>query len=177
MIHLFVNMSSGQYLGRVWGKTVMRGETTDIKELAEVVSCMFYHVVPCLGMVELKRGDYPGTVFLDFPFERRISKGCRLFYTYGQTPSKSELNGFGFCQSCVECFYKNVSKGHYNSGGEEEEDLNESDYEIPEEMVDPDDPAAAPDESTQGEHFLLLGSQVSGIRITHTNTLRFQTRI
>ena len=92
---LFYNIKSGQYLARLWNKTLESGEAMTLEHLADICERHFLQRPLCLGCPESEEDVESCAFFISqSPFPRRISRACSGFMDESCTSNST---------ACHEC--------------------------------------------------------------------------
>ena len=126
-ISLFLHLGTGQFLTRVWAKTVKVGFLSDIKGLNRKLDETFNNTFPCTGIaVPAADHNYTDSFTSDVPFLRTYSSSCQFLSK--RSPDVSIENMY-LCEACI--VMKNI--GDMLIDEWEEQDIpKEEDEELPE---------------------------------------------
>ena len=99
------NLETGQFLTRVWGKTISKGVVKSVSELPTIVYQCFHQIIPCIGITADDLGEEEeeatNCYWTDLPFRRRLSRWCHYAYPLSDDPSHIELtHKLGVCDAC-----------------------------------------------------------------------------
>ena len=73
-----LDMVNGQFIIRVWSKTLHVGYLTDPESLKETIQKLFTEKVPCIGVLQEDQATAEKLLFCEFPFSRMISTRCNF---------------------------------------------------------------------------------------------------
>ena len=89
-----LDMESGQFIIRVWSKTLHVGYLTDPESLKSKIQKLFSEQVPCIGVLQEDQATAEKLLFCEFPFSRMISTKCNFL-------AKHDSGGEPFlCEPC-----------------------------------------------------------------------------
>ena len=93
---LFYNLKSGQFLARLWNKTVSSGRAMTLKEFHEICEEHFYQGGLCLGcpVRDEEQGEHTFLV-AQSPIPRKMSKACKGFVSSISAPNSI------VCEECA----------------------------------------------------------------------------
>jgi len=108
-IILLTNITTGQFMLRVMGRTKKKGFLSSWDEFQLLCINSFRLTVTCAGFADLNENITQDLEMVNFPFKRVASVNCEDFYKTGNAISESELEGKGLCTKCkLSSFKENI---------------------------------------------------------------------
>ena len=105
-----LNLETGQYLARIWSKTIEQGAVTSYQDICEKLVDAFRGIVPCLGFETLeKSASKKKYLKTDFPYTRYISKSCQ-YVTAEATNGEKDVKQSYLCDPCANFSMRNSIK-------------------------------------------------------------------
>ena len=75
-IMFLLDLDTGQYMIRVWSKTLLTGYLADPDCISDKILETFKQCVPCTGVLQEEHENTESVLFNEFPFSRMISTKC-----------------------------------------------------------------------------------------------------
>lgn len=97
-VTFLICLVSGQFLVRVWDKTVSTGYLLELTSIRDKIKETFAGKIPCTGLVSEEQDHVEKIVFSDFPYSRMISNKCR--YLHKRDEALSDADQF-LCKPCL----------------------------------------------------------------------------
>ena len=97
-VNFLLNLKSGEFLIRVWCRTVRTGYLFDPNSVSDKIKETFQGHLPCTGIINDDQEQIGRVLFTDFPFSRMMSSTCTfLTKANAEVPENKRL----LCESCV----------------------------------------------------------------------------
>ena len=98
-ISFLLHLESGQFITRVWGKTIGSGFMSNLRGVVNRLTDLFVHKVPCIGLITSQPEQQPLEVTNNYivssmPYNRKFSLSCKFL-------AKKKDGSDWLCDSCV----------------------------------------------------------------------------
>ena len=131
-VNFMINLESGQFIVRVWSRTIKTGFLGDSVSVRDKIQETFRGKVPCTGYFQEDQEQVAKILFSDFPYSRMLSSQCN-FLT--KLRPESEESHRMLCKACRMVDDDSIDSAHgvpesENQSGEQPEikkDLDEDD--------------------------------------------------
>lgn len=106
-VNFLLNLKSGEFLIRVWCRTVRTGFLFDPHSVSDKIQETFQGQLPCTGLLHEDQEPVGKVSFTDFPFSRMISSTCSFFKRVKTGEEESEEL---LCKSCTKIDSHNLNE-------------------------------------------------------------------
>ena len=100
-IRVLVDLDSGKFVHRIWGRTRENGHLSGIEDLIALLWSVFHQTVACLGFPHSSSFN-SSTIQLEHPVSRQVSRDCLFTYQIDSGgENHNESAGIGLCANCA----------------------------------------------------------------------------
>lgn len=96
-VNFLLNPRTGEYLIRVWSRTVTTGYLLNLDSVSEKIQETFQGQLPCTGFLSSEQEQIGNVIFTDFPFSRMMSSNCAFLTQKNTTTQEDEQLLCNFC--------------------------------------------------------------------------------